>query len=124
MTSRSPALVPSAHVFDLPAYCSFAIPSIRSRSVPIRCRRDHLACGLGRGCRARSQVFSFGDARWLGSAAGQHLNAPMVSMTPTASGQGYWLFADDGGVFSYGDAQFYGSMGGQPLNAPIVRSST
>jgi hypothetical protein len=48
----------------------------------------------------------------------------MVSMTPTASGQGYWLFAADGGVFSYGDAQFYSSMGGQPLNAPIVRSST
>ncbi|HEX3564379.1 MAG TPA: hypothetical protein VHU17_03330, partial [Acidimicrobiales bacterium] len=68
-------------------------------------------------------VFAFGDARWLGSAAGQHLNAPIVSMTPTASGQGYWLFAADGGVFSYGDAQFYGSMGGQPLNAPIVGSS-
>ena len=41
-------------------------------------------------------------------------------MAPTASKEGYWLVASDGGIFSYGDACFYGSMGGKPLNAPIV----
>jgi hypothetical protein len=38
----------------------------------------------------------------------------------TASADGYWLAAADGGVFAYGDVGFYGSMGGKPLNAPIV----
>ncbi len=50
----------------------------------------------------------------------QHLNAPIVSITPTPDGKGYWLAAADGGVFSFGDAGFYGSMGDQHLNAPIV----
>lgn len=41
--------------------------------------------------------------------------------TPSsASGSGYWILGNDGGVFSYGSAKFYGSMGGQPLNKPIV----
>ena len=39
-------------------------------------------------------------------------------MAPTASKDGYWLVASDGGIFSYGDAGFHGSMGGKPLNAP------
>ncbi len=43
-----------------------------------------------------------------------------VGMARTASGQGYWIVASDGGVFSFGDANFYGSMGGQALNKPIV----
>ncbi|WP_127550006.1 PKD domain-containing protein [Actinoplanes sp. OR16] len=30
----------------------------------------------------------------------------------TASGDGYWQVASDGGVFSYGDARFYGSLPG------------
>ena len=48
------------------------------------------------------------------------MNAPIVGMTSTPDGGGYWLVAKDGGVFAFGDAQFYGSMGGRPLNAPIV----
>ena len=48
------------------------------------------------------------------------LNEPIVGMTPTADGQGYWFVATDGGIFSYGDAAFYGSMGGKPLNQPMV----
>lgn len=43
-----------------------------------------------------------------------------IGMARTASGQGYWIVATDGGVFSFGDANFYGSMGGQPLNKPVV----
>ena len=48
------------------------------------------------------------------------LNKPVVGMAPSASENGYWLVASDGGVFNYGDASFYGSMGGQTLNKPIV----
>jgi hypothetical protein len=51
---------------------------------------------------------------------GHPLNAPMVGMTPTSNGQGYWEVAADGGIFAFGNAQFYGSMGGQHLNQPIV----
>ena len=65
-------------------------------------------------------VFSFGDAGYAGSMGGQHLNAPIVGIAPTADGLGYWMVAADGGVFSFGDAGYAGSMGGQHLNAPIV----
>jgi hypothetical protein len=37
-----------------------------------------------------------------------------------ASGGGYWIVADDGGVFTYGNAAFYGSEGGHALNSPVV----
>ena len=49
-----------------------------------------------------------------------HLNQPIVGMTATRSGRGYWLIARDGGVFSFGDARFYGSTGAIHLNQPIV----
>ena len=59
--------------------------------------------------------------RFFGSKGGQHLNgAPMVGVSSTATGQGYWEFASDGGVFTYGTAAFLGSMGGTTLNAPVV----
>ena len=57
-------------------------------------------------------VFSYGDARFYGSAGGSPLNKPVVGMAATPDGGGYWLVASDGGVFSYGDAGFYGSAGG------------
>ena len=56
-------------------------------------------------------VFSFGDARFFGSAGALHLNAPVVGMAATADGGGYWLVASDGGIFSFGDARFLGSAG-------------
>ena len=65
-------------------------------------------------------MFSFCDARFSGSMGGQRLNAPIVGMTSTKSGNGYWMVASDGGIFAFGDARFHGSMGGQRLNAPIV----
>ena len=49
--------------------------------------------------------------------------APIVGMSATPSGLGYWLVASDGGVFSFGDARFYGSTGGLRLNRPIVAMS-
>ena len=51
----------------------------------------------------------------------QHLNAPIVGVTPCSFlCTGYWLAASDGGVFAFSGAAFYGSMGAQHLNASIV----
>jgi peptidoglycan hydrolase-like protein with peptidoglycan-binding domain len=49
-----------------------------------------------------------------------HLVEPVVGMAASASGQGYWLVASDGGVFAFGDAGFHGSMGGQALQNPVT----
>ena len=57
---------------------------------------------------------------YLGSLAGTSLNQPIVGMSTTSDGRGYWLVAADGGLFAFGDAKFYGSMGGKSLNEPIV----
>src|SRR5690242_562052 len=51
-------------------------------------------------------LFSFGDAKFSGSAGALHLNAPIVGMAATPDGGGYWLVAADGGLFSFGDAKF------------------
>lgn len=48
------------------------------------------------------------------------LNAPVVAICPTPSGNGYTLVGADGGTFNYGDAPMLGSLAGKPLNAPIV----
>jgi hypothetical protein len=54
---------------------------------------------------------------------GVRLNAPMVGMAATPSGNGYWCVASDGGIFTFGDAPFHGSMGGKPLARPVVGMS-
>src|SRR4051812_47320535 len=46
--------------------------------------------------------------RFFGSTGGIRLNAPVTTMVRTASGAGYFLFAQDGGVFAFGDATFRG----------------
>ncbi|HVA08210.1 MAG TPA: hypothetical protein VNG12_15855, partial [Acidimicrobiales bacterium] len=63
-----------------------------------------------------------GGAPALGSPAlsNLHLAQPIVGMTATPDGNGYWLVASDGGIFSYGDATFYGSTGAIHLNKPVV----
>jgi hypothetical protein len=68
-------------------------------------------------------VFSYGDAKFYGSAGAIHLNQPIVNMEATPDGLGYWLVASDGGVFTYGEAKFYGSTGAIHLNKPIVGMS-
>lgn len=65
-------------------------------------------------------VFTFGDAKFHGSAGDKPLTSPITGIAATRSGRGYWLVAADGGVFAYGDAKFYGSMGGEPLVSKIV----
>ena len=48
------------------------------------------------------------------------LAKPIVGVSATPDGGGYWLVASDGGIFAFGDAQFYGSTGAIHLNKPIV----
>jgi len=40
------------------------------------------------------------------------LDRPVLSMAATASGRGYWLIAEDGGLFTFGDAAYRGSLPG------------
>jgi hypothetical protein len=64
-------------------------------------------------------VFTFGDARFVGSMGAIRLSAPVESLTANPNGSGYWLVASDGGIFSFG-VTFYGSAGGTRLNKPIT----
>jgi hypothetical protein len=64
-------------------------------------------------------VVNEGDAQNFGSVT-TALRAPIVGITATPDGAGYWLVAADGGIFSFGDAKFFGSTGGIVLNKPVV----
>jgi hypothetical protein len=68
-------------------------------------------------------IFSFGDARFLGSTGALVLNKPIVGMAATPDGRGYWLVASDGGIFSFGDASFKGSAGALALDGTAVSLS-
>jgi len=48
------------------------------------------------------------------------LAAPIVDITATPGGNGYWLAASDGGIFAYGDAIFRGSAGSLALDRPVT----
>ena len=47
-----------------------------------------------------AQPVAFGNAGFFGSMAGVKLDAPVIGMASTPSGNGYWLVASDGGVFA------------------------
>ncbi len=79
-----------------------------------------LGIPVGNVLAADIKSLSNGDSIYFGSMGGSQLNAPIVGMSSTPDGSGYWLVASDGGIFSFGDARFDGSMGGTRLNAPIV----
>ena len=49
-------------------------------------------------------VHSYAGAQWFGDMHGQPLQKPVVGITATSTGLGYWLVAADGGVFAFGDA--------------------
>ncbi|MGH2690226.1 MAG: hypothetical protein ACRDKW_15680, partial [Actinomycetota bacterium] len=66
---------------------------------------------------------AFGDAAFHGSTGSIRLTQPIVAMTPTPSGNGYWMTAADGGIFAFGDAPFLGSTGAIRLAKPIVGMS-
>jgi len=72
------------------------------------------------GAAVDEDVRAFGAAPFRGSTANLTLQAPLVGIAATQTGNGYWLLGRDGGVFSYGDAAFRGSTGGMRLNQPLV----
>lgn len=47
------------------------------------------------------QVYAYGGAGYFGGMNSRHLNQPIVGMSSTPDGQGYWLYGADGGVFSF-----------------------
>ena len=55
-------------------------------------------------------VFTFGDAKFFGSAGNLTLASPVVGMSVTSTGKGYYLVGADGGVFTFGDAVFAGML--------------
>jgi hypothetical protein len=68
-------------------------------------------------------LFAFGNANYFGSIPGlglhpagsglpNSLDAPIVAMVPSTTGNGYFMVASDGGVFAFGDARFAGSCPG------------
>jgi hypothetical protein len=68
-------------------------------------------------------IFAFGNANYFGSIPGlglhpagsglpNSLDAPIVGMVPSSTGNGYFMVASDGGVFAFGDAKFAGSCPG------------
>jgi ribosomal protein L24E len=63
-------------------------------------------------------VLPFGDARFFGPQ-GKEVRTPIVAMSATPDGAGYWLVGADGSVLGFGDAHFYGSAG-SPRISPIV----
>jgi subtilisin family serine protease len=69
---------------------------------------------------ADGSVYVFGSMVAFGDLSGRHLNRPIVGISASANGLGYWMDASDGGVFPLGNAHFYGSTGSIRLNKPVV----
>ena len=69
---------------------------------------------------ADGSVVAFGDAGSHGSWSGGRLAAPIVGISASPDGRGYWLVGADGGVFAYGDASFEGSAAMLRLDRPVV----
>ena len=65
-------------------------------------------------------MFTFGDAKFHGSAGAIHLNADRRHGGDTEWQRIMAFVGPDGGVFTYGDAHFHGSAGAIHLNAPVV----
>lgn len=98
-------------------------------------RTDSMVCDVPTGgiltARPDGTVDAFEGARFYGSMAGQKLNAPIVGICSTKTGNGYWLVAADGGIFAFGDAKYLGpnpayypkwglGLGGGAKNIPII----
>jgi len=49
-------------------------------------------------------IFAFGDASFAGSTGGLRLNQPIVGVTATPTGAGYWLVGANGNIYNFGDA--------------------
>lgn len=74
--------------------------------------RDHVHVAVPKG------TFLLPLSHQLGTLGGDmaddpnrpNVNAPIVGMASTPTGEGYWLVAADGGVFAFGDAGYFGNV--------------
>jgi hypothetical protein len=71
-------------------------------------------------------IFNYGNAVFFGSVLGQGIvgQPPIVGISRTPSGAGYWLLGTGGAVYSYGDAAFLGALSGVRLVAPLSGIAT
>ncbi len=69
---------------------------------------------------ASGRVLNSGDFTSQSFDGPYVLVKPIVGAARSASGQGAWYVAADGGVFAVNGAGFFGSTGGISLNQPIV----
>ena len=63
-------------------------------------------------------VYPEGDAASFGGPLSTP--SPVVSISTTPNGDGYWEAMANGGVDHYGNAQSFGSAASEPLNKPVV----
>lgn len=55
-------------------------------------------------------------AKFFGSMGSTAIAKPVVGITSTPDGQGYWLAGNDGGLFTFGESAFLGAMSGYPIS--------
>jgi cell wall-associated NlpC family hydrolase len=58
---------------------------------------------------ANGDVYTYGDARFFGTASLSAGAGDAVRLVPTADGAGYWVVTAQGSVYSFGDAHSFGS---------------
>lgn len=93
-----------------------AIQTIEGNTDDAVMRRNRKSFVVGYG----HPPYGGGSSSGPGFPIAEALSKPASAIVSTASGNGYWLIAEDGGVFTFGDARYFGSMGGRPLNAPVI----
>ncbi len=78
-------------------------------------------------------VYAFGNARsygdlrgdsWRGGAGDIAPGAPIVGISSTPDGKGYFLLAGDGSVYAFGDAKYHGSRGDYKASGAPVGIAT
>ena len=67
-------------------------------------------------------VFALGDAGFFGSVPGQGpvADAPVIDISVSPDGRGYWLVAANGSVDNFGDASWLGALNDIGLRAPLT----
>ena len=85
-------------------------------TLAVQARHDGKGYWLASGDGA---VFTYGDARYYGSAVGMS-RSPIVGIATTPDGKGYWLVSSDGTVLNFGDAGSFRSTGSVADNQAVV----
>ena len=108
---RLRAVLPAIGVLVLVVGCGLATTSDVPASSASAAATGHIESGSP----GPDAVTALGAAAAVGGTTLNNLSAPVVGVTATPNGLGYWVVAADGGVFAYGDAAFEGSAGGIAL---------